>query len=455
MSSAKSEDLKEEIESSDDEEVVQDPSNPQTAAKKKRKKKKKASGPPPGECPLGSKWQHYFERRKKLTVDEHLTSLLPASASTAPSSASESSSSSVSPSSASVLHPANKQNCPPTIPVRKLWEDSGLNADLFPHGQIMDYNTQRTTSEELRERDRLQSQISLAEAREAAEVHRQVRTDFTRWLRPGKTLMDCANYIESGTRRLLGVPDNYEQNTEPLKRGWAFPTGLSINDCAAHFSPNPADKTLVVTADDVMKVDFGTHINGRIIDCAFTVCFQERFTPLLRAVQEATEAGIRAAGIDVRMCDIGEAIQEVMESHEVEINGKVHRVKSIKNLNGHSIDRYKIHAGKSVPIVRNSDNAKMEEGEFYAIETFGSTGRGMVIEDGDCSHYMMDFDVDVGRAMQSLRTPAAKSLLKHIDKRFSTLAFCRRWLEGLYTEFATHISHSHTSRLQTKARAII
>lgn len=29
------------------------------------------------------------------------------------------------------------------------------------------------------------------------------------------------------------------------------------------------------------------------------------------------------AGIDVRLCDVGAAIQEVMESYEVEINGKV------------------------------------------------------------------------------------------------------------------------------------
>jgi methionyl aminopeptidase len=31
----------------------------------------------------------------------------------------------------------------------------------------------------------------------------------------------------------------------------------------------------------------------------------------------------------------------------------------------------------------------MEEGELYAIETFGSiNGKGYVWEDGDCSHYM-------------------------------------------------------------------
>lgn len=49
-------------------------------------------------------------------------------------------------------------------------------------------------------------------------------------------------------------------------------------------------------------------------------------------------------------------------------------VKSIRNLNGHSIGSYQIHAGKSVPIVKGGEQTKMEEGEFYAIETFGSTG---------------------------------------------------------------------------------
>lgn len=53
-------------------------------------------------------------------------------------------------------------------------------------------------------------------------------------------------------------------------------------------------------------------------------------------------------------------------------------MKCIRNLNGHSIAAYHIHGGyggKSVPIVRGGEQGtKMEEGEFFAIETFGSTG---------------------------------------------------------------------------------
>lgn len=81
------------------------------------------------------------------------------------------------------------------------------------------------------------------------------------------------------------------------------------------------------------------------------------------------------------MSDIGAAIQEAMESYEVEIGGQTHPVKAIRNLNGHDIIQYSIHGGKSVPIVKGRDQTKMEEGETFAIETFGSTGKGYVHDD--------------------------------------------------------------------------
>jgi len=124
-----------------------------------------------------------------------------------------------------------------------------------------------------------------------------------------------------------------------------------------------------------MKIDFGTHIKGLLVDCAFTVAFNPIYDNLLLAVKDATNTGLRLAGVDARMSEIGEAIQEAMESYEVEINGKTHQVKAIRNLSGHSIEPYHIHAGKQVPIVKGSSSQRMEEGELYAIETFGSTGK--------------------------------------------------------------------------------
>ena len=81
------------------------------------------------------------------------------------------------------------------------------------------------------------------------------------------------------------------------------------------------------------------------------------------------------------MTDIGAAIQEVMESYEVEIGGKPFPVKAIRNITGHDILRYHIHGGKQIPFVKNNIQDKMEEGEIFAIETFGSTGRGYMRDD--------------------------------------------------------------------------
>ena len=78
-----------------------------------------------------------------------------------------------------------------------------------------------------------------------------------------------------------------------------------------------------------MKIDYGSHIKGLMTDCAFTVAFNPVYDNLLKAVKDATNTGIKAAGIDVRLCDIGEEIQEVMESYEVEIGIKTYPVKAI------------------------------------------------------------------------------------------------------------------------------
>lgn len=47
-----------------------------------------------------------------------------------------------------------------------------------------------------------------------------------------------------------------------------------------------------------------------------------------------------------------------------------------------------------VPFVCKSHHPTvLQEGEVYAIETFGSTGKGMVHDDMECSHYMKNFEV--------------------------------------------------------------
>ena len=312
-----------------------------------------------------------------------------------------------------------KQTNPPTKSIDEQYDC----LDDFPIGTIMEYapnNIWRSTSEEKKELERYYK-YKIESMRKAGECHKQIRKYAQTIIKPGIKLIDMVQKIENMLRFIT--------NQNLTECGQAFPTGCSLNNVAAHYTPNKGDET-VLQYDDVMKLDFGTQMNGYIIDCAFTVAFNPIYDNLLKASKEATTEGIKQAGIDVRLGELGGIIGEILNSYEVEIKGKTHKIKEIKDLCGHTMERFKIHGGKSVPLYRDdsseTSNVKMEEGELYAIETFATTGSGHVHEKHPWSHYMKSPD-----AFNNVKIKASqpKALFKYINEHFSTMAFCPRWLE--------------------------
>lgn len=134
-------------------------------------------------------------------------------------------------------------------------------------------------------------EVFLQNYRKAAEVHRQARKWVQETAKPGQTLLAIADGIEDSVRALLG-----HAGVEPgdsLKAGMGFPTGLCLNHEVAHYTPNPGQKDVVLQPRDVMKVDFGVHINGWIIDSAFTMAFDHTYDNLLAGVKDATNTGVK------------------------------------------------------------------------------------------------------------------------------------------------------------------
>lgn len=181
------------------------------------------------------------------------------------------------------------QTSPPRVPISDLFPNG-----QYPEGEICEYrneNSFRTTNEEKRHLDRMNNDY-LNEYRQGAEVHRQVRQWAQKNIKPGQTLTEIAEGIEDSVRALTGHQGLEEGDN--IKGGMGFPTGLSINHCAAHYTPNAGNK-MTLQEDDVMKVDFGSHINGRIVDSAFTMTFNPVYDNLLAAVKDATNTGVRVS----------------------------------------------------------------------------------------------------------------------------------------------------------------
>ncbi len=181
-----------------------------------------------------------------------------------------------------------KQSSPPRILLSDLFPSGD-----YPEGEVQSYTRARTVAAEARydARRRSEDNAFLQNYRKAAEVHRQARRWVQETVKPGQTLLDIAEGIEDSVRALLG-----HAGLEPgdsLKAGMGFPTGLCLNHQVAHYTPNPGQKNVVLQQQDVMKVDFGVHINGWIVDSAFTMAFDHTYDNLLAAVKDATNTGVK------------------------------------------------------------------------------------------------------------------------------------------------------------------
>ena len=128
------------------------------------------------------------------------------------------------------------QSEPPRVGITKLFPSGN-----YPEGEIQEYvgeNSYRTTSAEKKELEKLameDPEKTYSDIRRAGEVHRQVRHYVQRIVKPGMSMTEIAEMVEDGTRACV--------EEDELKSGVGFPTGVSLNDCAAHYTPNAGDKT--------------------------------------------------------------------------------------------------------------------------------------------------------------------------------------------------------------------
>lgn len=281
---------------------------------------------------------------------------------------------------------------------------------------VLDYNNERIDSNEDYTTNKLR------DLRMAGLVHKITRKYAQENIKPGMKVLDCCKLIENKVDEMFKILKPYDN----IKKGLGFPVGFSINNCAAHDSATINDKR-VIKEDDVIKVDFGTHVNGNIIDSAFTLAFNEKYNSLLSATMEATNKAISMAGIDVPIDDISENIQEVIESYEIELDGKTYPIYAITNLGGHTIEPYKIHSGKLLLCgLHSKTNSRMEEGEVWAIETFASTGgRNVVNSSDEITHFSLE---NTSPNLNNFRLQAPKNVFKFIKNTKKTLPFSDRYV---------------------------
>lgn len=227
----------------------------------------------------------------------------------------------------------------------------------------------------------------------AGRITAQAREFSRELIKPGVKLIDAAEKIEAKIIELGGE--------------LAFPVNISLNHIAAHYTPIPGDE--LVFSDQVVKVDIGVCVNGAIGDSAYTVDLSGKYSALVDASYQALEEVKKILKAGVTIGEIGKTIQDTITKLGFS---------PVKNLCGHALGPYALHAGQQFPNYDTGDKTVIEPGMIFAIEPFATDGRGLVQESGEAIIYSQTGN-------RPVRDPAARKLLQKIDG-FTGLPFATR-----------------------------
>ena len=235
--------------------------------------------------------------------------------------------------------------------------------------------------------------------RRAGAIASQVRDQAVNLVKPGVSLLDICEELERWIGELGGKP--------------AFPCNIDVDHVAAHYTPSITERG-IIPEDSLVKIDIGVHIDGYIADTAVTICLNPELEYLVEAAREALEEAIATIRAGVRASEVGAAIEGAM---------KRLGAKPIRNLTGHKVSRYVLHAGRVIPNVSSLlERHRLEVGEVYAVEPFSvpRDADGVVVDGPPSNIYIYRKKRSVGGL--------AKRMLKYIQAEYRGLPFASRWV---------------------------
>ncbi len=237
----------------------------------------------------------------------------------------------------------------------------------------------------------------LEKYKKAGKIASQVREHGASLIKPGLKIIDLAEAIEKKIEQLGGKP--------------AFPVNISINDFAAHCTPILNDRT-VINENNYVKIDVGVHVDGYIGDTAVTIRPAGK-DDLIICSEKMLEKALPLFKPGTKIGEIGTVIEDIV---------KEYGFNSVRNLTGHGLEQYAVHAHPTIPNIKNSSEDELLDGQVFGVEPFCTTGNGYVKDSGSAVIFKWIRDHPV-------RLVEGRRILELAKIKFEKLPFAKRWIQ--------------------------
>jgi methionyl aminopeptidase len=272
----------------------------------------------------------------------------------------------------------------------------------------------------MNENQNLKSETQEEKSKEDLEKEKEEKHKIESLRKAGKIAQDVKKYIKPKIKigaNVYNLIAETETKIDELEGICAFPVNICINNIAAHYTSPIKDDGTEIREIDLVKIDLGVHIDGYIVDTAFSVNFNEDET--LKNIIQTTEVALDAAKMMAKpktnTRDIGKKIEDIVKGF---------KYNPIRELGGHQIERWTVHGKKQLPELGSQGGDVMEEGEVFSIEIFASTGEGSVHN----TQYSYIYEINPYAGRVPLRRKTSKQILGYVNKNYKTLPFAERWL---------------------------
>jgi curved DNA binding protein len=262
--------------------------------------------------------------------------------------------------------------------------------------------------------------------KEAGEIVNRVLKQLIESCKPGASVKAIC---EKGDRLLTTETGNKYQTDKEMKKGIAFPTCLSINNCICHFSPSKNDPDMLMKEDDVVKIDLGAHIDGFIAVTAYTLVVgaslekkvKGRKADVILAAYNAAQATLRLVKEGKGNYGVTEAVQKIADSY---------KCKPIEGMLSHQLKQFKIDGEKT--IIQNPTAAQKKEHEKVDFENYEVYAMDVLISSGEGNGKELDTKVSIYKKTDVnylLKLKASKAFYAEVKRKYGNMPFNLRNFE--------------------------